>query len=188
MQRSRLSVVNGLVIGHRVYRDTDRLITLFTRERGKVMALARGIRTWTSRRAGHLDLLTQVQVDLYQGSRWETVTGANCRNMFGEIRGNLSKLSAGFMIAELLNRLLPEKQEQTEVYDLTIAVLNSLQTTVEVEVHSRVGVYTQMVLEHLGYHQEARRINLQTPRSFVPIVEGLIERRLQSPKLLFAVV
>lgn len=188
MIKSRLSVVQGLVIGHRIYRDTDRLITLFTRERGKVVALARGIRTFSSRRAGHLDLLTQLQADLYMGSRFETITGASCRNMFGELRGNLSKLSAGFMIAELLNRLLPEKQEQVEVYDLTIAVLNSLQSTPETEIGVRVGVYAQMVLEHLGFHPEARRINLQTPRSFVPIVEGLIERRLQSPKLLFAVI
>lgn len=175
------------MIGHRVYRDTDRLVTLFTRQRGKLVVIARGVRSWQSRRAGHLDLLTNAQVDLYQGNKWETITGANCNNAYSELRGSLLKLSAGFVIAEVLNRLLPERQEHAEAFDLTAAAIKNLADAPQSEVMSRLEVYMRMLLINLGYHQEAGRINQAVMASFVPVVEGLMERRLKSAKLLFAV-
>ena len=48
----------SIVIRHKDWGEADRLLTLYTREKGKVRALAKGVRKVTSRKAGHLPLGT----------------------------------------------------------------------------------------------------------------------------------
>ena len=51
--------------------EADRLLWLFTRELGKVRAIAKGARKLRSRKAGHLEPFTRVALQLARGREWE---------------------------------------------------------------------------------------------------------------------
>ncbi len=52
--------VEAVVLRHLDWGEADRLLTLFTREAGKLRAVAKGARKVRSRKAGHLEPFTRV--------------------------------------------------------------------------------------------------------------------------------
>jgi len=56
-----------VVLRHANWGEADRILTLYTRERGKVRAIAKGVRRIKSRKAGHLEPFTQVTLQLAKG-------------------------------------------------------------------------------------------------------------------------
>ena len=59
--------VEAVVLRHSEYGEADRILTLFTRQRGKTRAIVRGVRRVTSRKAGHLEPFTHVKLQLAKG-------------------------------------------------------------------------------------------------------------------------
>ncbi|HVN15979.1 MAG TPA: DNA repair protein RecO, partial [Anaerolineales bacterium] len=56
--------MEAIVLRHGDWGEADRLLTLYTREQGKVRAIAKGARKLTSRKAGHLEPFTHVKLQL----------------------------------------------------------------------------------------------------------------------------
>ena len=59
MPRERVFRTEAIVLRRRDFGEADRLLTLYTPERGKISALAKGARKPTSRKAGHVELYTR---------------------------------------------------------------------------------------------------------------------------------
>ena len=57
----------ALILKHVPFGEADLLVTFFTRERGKIRAVARGARRSNSKLVGHLEPLTQVNLSVAQG-------------------------------------------------------------------------------------------------------------------------
>ena len=69
--------------------EADLLVTLYTRERGKVRAIARGARRSTSKLVGHFEPLTQVKLSMSQGRDLDYVTQAQVLSGFAILKENL---------------------------------------------------------------------------------------------------
>jgi len=78
------------------YGEADRILTLFTRERGKLPAIAKAVRRAKSRMSGQLDVFSHGQMLLAEGRRMDVVTqfqritrsdGLDCRPAPGRGRG-----------------------------------------------------------------------------------------------------
>ncbi len=67
MTEHRSFRVEAVVIRHADWGEADRMLTLYTRERGKVRAIAKGARRIKSRKAGHLEPFTRVTLQLAKG-------------------------------------------------------------------------------------------------------------------------
>ena len=57
----------GIVLRRRDFDEADRLLTVLTRDRGKLTLLAKGARKISSRKAAHVDLFKQVELCRYTG-------------------------------------------------------------------------------------------------------------------------
>ena len=68
--------VEAVVLRHTELGEVDRIITLFSRQRGKLRAVAKGIRRPRSRKAGHLEPFTWVSLQLARGRDLWIVTQA----------------------------------------------------------------------------------------------------------------
>ena len=55
----------GLVIKRKDVGEADKIVTIFSKNQGKISVIAKGVRKVTSRRAGNLELLSRKQVQLY---------------------------------------------------------------------------------------------------------------------------
>ena len=60
----RLYRTDAIILRRSDFGEADRLLTVFTPERGKLRLLAKGVRKTTSRKAGHVELfmLTDILV------------------------------------------------------------------------------------------------------------------------------
>ena len=67
MTKFRSIRVHAIVLRHADWGEADRLITLYSREQGKLRAIAKGARKITSRKAGHLEPFTHVKLQLARG-------------------------------------------------------------------------------------------------------------------------
>ena len=75
-RRQRLYRVTAIVLKRRDQGEADRLLTVLARERGKVTLLAKGVRRQASRKAGHLEPFTYVELLVAKGKSLDIVTQA----------------------------------------------------------------------------------------------------------------
>ena len=76
MQINSTYSTEALVLKHSNVGETDRLITLYTKNYGKVQAYAKGVRKINSRLAGYLEPLNRVSILLRQGRNLPLITEA----------------------------------------------------------------------------------------------------------------
>lgn len=98
----------ALILRSRNYGETDRLLTLLTRERGKIGAIAKGARKPTSRLRGGIQPLTQCQLLLHDGRNLHTVTQAEPIEAFAGLHGNVERFAHASYMAELIDKLTPD--------------------------------------------------------------------------------
>jgi DNA repair protein RecO (recombination protein O) len=106
--------------------EADRLITLYTVDRGKVRAIAKGVRKPASRKAGHLELFSRTELLLARGRELDIIAQAESIDTFSSISTDLSMLSQAAYAAELLDRFTIEGQEGQDLYRLMVQTLERL--------------------------------------------------------------
>ena len=89
MTEQRSFRVEAVVLRHANWGEADRILTLYTRERGKVRAIAKGIRRIRSRKAGHLEPFTRVTLQLAKGRDLFIITQAETLQAYLPIHENL---------------------------------------------------------------------------------------------------
>ena len=114
----------GIVVRHTNYDEADRFITFLTPFQGKVSALAKGVRKLTSRKAGHLQPFTYVDVQLSKGkgASW-LVTQVSTIEAYPEITASLDKTVRTSCILELAERFSLENEENVPLFQLTLDTL-----------------------------------------------------------------
>lgn len=121
--------LEGVVIISREYRDSDRSVILFTRERGKLSFVARGVRKLTSKNRGSTDLFIQGEYLLSRGKAYYILNQGKILESYLHVRRDLEKSSIAMTMAAFLNEVLVENSPQPEVYELFLWSLKHLETS-----------------------------------------------------------
>lgn len=108
--------------------EADRIVTLLTREHGRVRCVARGVRKTTSRIGSRLEPFGHVDVQLYEGRNLDTVTQVESIESHGaRLSADYARYTAGTAMLETAERLTPEEREPSlPQYALLVAGLRSL--------------------------------------------------------------
>jgi DNA repair protein RecO (recombination protein O) len=97
--------------------EADRVLHLYTLERGRIGAVAKGIRKTRSRFGGRLEPLSHVEVLLHQGSgELQTVTGVELIRSHRLAREESYRLSVGLVGAEAMLRLFTEQERNPRAF------------------------------------------------------------------------
>jgi DNA repair protein RecO (recombination protein O) len=104
----RSSRAEAIVLRHSDWGEADRLLTLYTRQRGKTRAIAKGARKMTSRKAGHIEPFTHVTLQLAKGRDLYIVTQAETIDAYQPLREDLTLTGYASYIMELLDRFTYE--------------------------------------------------------------------------------
>lgn len=110
------------------YGETSRIVTLFTRDKGKVAAMARGALRPKSRFGSTLQPMSYVQAVLYwKDSRHvQTLSESSHIRTFGDLHKDLAALAYGQRVVELVQALMQDEDENRLVFQLLIDVLDRL--------------------------------------------------------------
>jgi DNA repair protein RecO (recombination protein O) len=110
--------------------DADRIITLLTRDRGKVRAVAKGVRRTKSKFGARLEPFSRVDLLVFEGKNLDIITQAESLNAYGqELALDYSLWTAGQTMLETADRLTPEESISAESqYLLLVGALRTLVT------------------------------------------------------------
>ena len=178
MTRQRLYRTPAVILKRMDLGEADRIVTLFSRDEGKVRAVAKGVRRTTSRSAGHLEPFTLSDVLLAVGRELDVVSQADTLDAFREIREDLDLTAHAFYLTELVDLLTEDRSENRAVYEILVDGLRSLRR----ENDSRLVLiaFHLRLLEALGYRPELRecvtcRIAIEPDRNhFSALLGGVV--------------
>jgi DNA repair protein RecO (recombination protein O) len=147
--------VNALALVLRTtdWSDTSRIATLWTREFGKVRALAKGGRRLRSNFESALDLLTLCRIVLLRKSSGglDLLTEAQVARRFPGLSTRLPALYAAYYVAELLADWTEENDPHPRLFDEALDALGVLAEPGEEAVGPRLARFELVLLRELGY-------------------------------------
>jgi DNA repair protein RecO (recombination protein O) len=115
--------------------EADRVLHLYTLERGRVGAVAKGIRRTKSRFGARLEPLSHVGLVLHQGTgELQTITGVDLLRAHRPAREESYRLGVGFVALEAMLRLFPEQEANPRAFEALTRFLDLLD-----EVEPRAG-------------------------------------------------
>ena len=152
MNRYRTYRTEGVVIRQMPLGEADRILTLCSPDRGKVRAVAKGVRRAKSRLGGHLELLNRASVAVAIGRNLDTISEAYAINTFGGIRADLTRISRGLYVAELVDCFSFEGNGSQSMYSLLLNTMHRLERGANLDM--LVRWFEMRLLECSGYMPE----------------------------------
>ena len=124
---------HALVIRLVDFSETSRVVTFYTREFGKLGAMAKGGRRLRGPFAGALDLLSVCRIVLIRkhSDSLDLLTEAELVKGFAPQRNSLQVLYAGYYVAELLQELTHDSDPHPQLFDITVDLLRMLEAGVD---------------------------------------------------------
>jgi DNA repair protein RecO (recombination protein O) len=119
---------SALVIRGSDFSETSKIVTLWTREFGKVRALAKGGRRLKSSFDVALDLLTVCGIVFIRKNTTslDLLTEAQVQERFPQLRRDLAGLYAAYYVAEMLNDWTQDYDPHAVLFDEALATLRNL--------------------------------------------------------------
>lgn len=140
---------DAIVIRSREYGESDRLITLFSRELGKLQAIAKGVRKPKSRQRAGVQLFTYADYLLHRGRSLDTVNEASPKESFSHLWNDFDRTMAATGMAELLDIATISGQAHQEAFTLTLTAFFLLEHFDPLLLQS---AYALRLLTLFGYH------------------------------------
>ncbi len=145
----RSYTANVIVLRRISFGETDRIVTLLARERGKLSAIAKGARKPISRLAGPTELMTYSRMHLATGRNLDIITQVDVRESFPRIRSDLQKVAHATYLLELVDRMTEEREPSSDLFDTLLSSLYLLERPNDPETIARMFELQFMAL--LGY-------------------------------------
>lgn len=179
----RIQLAAGYILHHRPYRDTSRILEVFTRDFGRLSLFARGVRGPKSKLAALLQPFQPLLLSWSGRGEAPQLTGAESS---GDPRPlPPQRLMAGFYFNELLLKLTTRHDPLPALFDAYDAALTGLRQDAPLEPTLRV--FEKRLLDAIGYGldlaTEIRTGRAIEPESFYHFrpAQGLLEVSPDAP-------
>jgi len=144
---------DAIIVKRRNFGEADRVLTVLTKNYGKIQVKAPGVRRITSRRSSHIELLNLVLLTLYRSSRSSLpiLTEAQALEEFLSIKKTLRKIGFAYYICELIDTLCAEREENRRIFFLTkdtLFKLADLKIDFTQDLYSRHSGLSRISLNH----------------------------------------
>ncbi|OYD07677.1 DNA repair protein RecO [Paludifilum halophilum] len=144
-----LSKIEGIVIRTQDYGESNKVVILFTRDRGKLAAMARGAKKPKSRVGAATQPFTLGQYLCFAGNGMATISQADILQSHYPLRADLFLTAYTAYMTELLDRLTEDKEPHPFLYELLATTLSHLEEGTDPDILSRI--FELKVLEAVGY-------------------------------------
>ncbi|MBX9723168.1 MAG: DNA repair protein RecO, partial [Candidatus Obscuribacterales bacterium] len=146
--------VKGINVGSFDLGEADRVLTIFSAEKGPLKVIAKGSRKPGSKMSGRTDVLCVNELFLSSGRTFEIITQAQSIENFSSLRSNLASLSYGLYYAELTACFGLGLEEESERYFDYLMQSLTLLSKSEYDPLSLCMEFEIGLLDFLGYRPE----------------------------------
>lgn len=110
--------------------ESSKIAVLLTSERGKVRAVAKGVRRTKSKFGSALEPITRVEAEVYfkENRDLQTLSQAATRESFPAIRSDLTRLGTASVMCELMEQFVQENEESNRTFVLLLVSLKTLES------------------------------------------------------------
>lgn len=116
----------AILLSVRNWGEADKLVTVFSRDHGKITAIAYGCRRPSNRLAGIIQVFSQAELTMMQGKGLDTIKQGELKQSFRKIRENLDCMAYAAFVNELVAEFCPDRQPEPLVYDLLYHALSTI--------------------------------------------------------------
>ena len=174
---------NAVVIRSMPYGESDRIVTFFTEDFGKVRGIAKGARRSRKRFQNALGLFSHLRLIFFEkeGVGLVRVEACDILNVFPGVREHLKKIVYGNYFLELVNEMAGEREAHPEAFQLLLSFLSDLEKAEPRE--ERLRMFEIRALSLFGYRPNLRKCDLckrgweglkETPSVFFSLERGAL--------------
>jgi DNA repair protein RecO (recombination protein O) len=116
----------GVVLRTYKLGEADRIVVLCTQGRGKVRAVAKGVRKTRSKFGSRLEPGSHVLVQLYEGRELDIVNQAELVEMAGHLRDDLERMGRAAAMLEAVDQMSQEGEVNPGLYDMLVGGLRAV--------------------------------------------------------------
>ena len=132
-QPTRTYTATALTLLVRKYRGTERVVTFYSQERGRIEAVAKGVGKPGSTLAPAVEMFALSKLLLRQGRDLDHLSQAEVVDSFYELRDNMRRLAYASYVAELVARTTEVGEASPGLFELLIGTLQTLRTAADPE-------------------------------------------------------
>lgn len=140
----------GIVLREIRYKDSSKILTIYTREHGKISAMARGAYKARSGMTANTQLFSYNEYEMYKGKQFYYLNQAHMIDSFYSIREKMERISYGYYMLEMIDKSLEEDQRSEKIFLLLHRGLEILSELEEGFLKFIVG-YELKFVSFLGY-------------------------------------
>lgn len=107
--------------------EADRIVTLFSRNRGKIRAVAKGVRRTKSKFGARLEPASVIHGQFYEGRNLDIVTQAETAQRHIELRRDLDRFGRAAIMLEVVDQISLEDESNPALYKLLVGALAELE-------------------------------------------------------------
>lgn len=163
----------GIVLKKTNRGEADQLLTIYTKDFGKIEILARAVRKITSKLRAGAEIFYLSEIEFIQGKAHKTLTDAILIEKFKNLRSDLKKLSIAYKIAETADNLIKEPEPDPRIWQLLNEVFQKLDRY-KLKAESYTLIYHYFfwhLVSLLGYRPEIENCTLQGKKINCDIVK-----------------
>ena len=110
--------VEAVVLRTDDFGDANRVVTLFTKEFGKLETNAYGCRRARSPLSGALQMFNHISAQIAHGVKVDTIREADIIHFYDALTNDLERLAYASLLFEIVNRMTLPRQQELETFDL----------------------------------------------------------------------
>jgi len=140
----------AIVIGHYALKETDKIIVFYSKEYGRIRAVAKGVRRLKSKLCGRMEIMTHGILVFYERENKDLhiVNSFDTIETFQDLRENLVKFTYCSYFAELIQQVEPENEANVEIFNLLLYMMLMMKTNNDPEMLARA--FEINLLEKIG--------------------------------------
>jgi DNA repair protein RecO (recombination protein O) len=119
-----------VVLKARRYRETSKLVTVYSKKYGKISGIAKGARETKSKFGAALEPMTHVSLILYKKEHRDLhlISQSEIVQFFSHLHSHLDRITAGLSVVELIDAAMHDEEPNDAVFRLLLQVLAELDT------------------------------------------------------------
>jgi DNA repair protein RecO (recombination protein O) len=142
--------MQAIILKKNIFSEGNEIITMYTRELGKVRAVARSIKSPKSKLSYGLQGLFHTDVDILLSKQLSTIKGVKALNTFTNIYSNEKKILLAFYAVEIILKSTADEEPNEQLFDLFLNFLSHLDQSNR-ENHPCADIFVLNALALNGY-------------------------------------
>lgn len=141
----------GIILKEADLNEVDRLLTIYTKELGKVKVSAKGVKKLESKLRYSIESISYVQLILVEGKNFLILKDAIIKNQFLKIKKDLEKIKITKEIAEFIDEAIIGEEKDEDVWKLILTTFKDLNSNDSTYTKALVDKFKKNLIKFLGY-------------------------------------